>query len=332
MHEVIDKFFKRVKEQNLELGNLMAEEEIVVKIVDSIVEDELQNANNYRFKETVKYKILVIRLKKIIVKALKFIIESLVYSDFSIEGTEIEFDKKGQYKPIEMVLEDGKRLEIVGKIDRIDTAKSEDGNYLRIIDYKSSAKNIDLNEVYAGLQIQLLTYLDAVCKEEELLPAGVLYFGLIEQMIKVDKKITESEIENKLRENFKMKGLILADVKVIQMQDNNLANGGTSKLIPAGITSKGEINKRSTSGVESDEFKILQQYITKIIKDIAKEILRGRIDLKPYNKKGKTPCEYCSYKSICGFDTRLNNNTYNFIDKNSNDQVIKEMSEKIKKD
>ena len=31
MHEVIDKFFKRVKEQNLELGNLMAEEEIVVK-------------------------------------------------------------------------------------------------------------------------------------------------------------------------------------------------------------------------------------------------------------------------------------------------------------
>ena len=64
MHEVIDKFFKRVKEQNLELGNLMAEEEIVVKIVDSIVEDELQNANNYRFKETVKYKILVIRLKR----------------------------------------------------------------------------------------------------------------------------------------------------------------------------------------------------------------------------------------------------------------------------
>ena len=50
MHEVIDKFFKRVKEQNLELGNLMAEEEIVVKIVDSIVEDELQNANNYNIK------------------------------------------------------------------------------------------------------------------------------------------------------------------------------------------------------------------------------------------------------------------------------------------
>ena len=329
MHETIDTFFKKVKEQNIKLGDLIADEEKIKEIVNKIIEEELENGKNYSFKETAKYKILVRRLKRIISKALKFIIESLVYSDFSIEGTEIEFDKKGKYKPIEIPLENGKKVEIIGKIDRIDTAMSEDGKYLRIIDYKSSAKNIDLNEVYAGLQIQLLTYLDAACKEEDLIPAGVLYFGLIEQMIKADKKITEQEIDNKLRENFKMKGLILADVKVIEMQDNNLKNGGTSKIIPAGITSKGEINKRSTSGVNSEEFKILQKYIIKTIKEISKEILKGRIELKPYNKKGKTPCEYCSYKRICGFDTRLCNNTYNFIDKKSNDDVIKKMKEEI---
>ena len=329
MHETIDTFFKKIKEQNIKLGDLTADEEKIKEIVNKIIEEELENGKNYSFKETAKYKILVRRLKRIISKALKFIIESLVYSDFSIEGTEIEFDKKGKYKPIEIPLENGKKVEIIGKIDRIDTAISEDGKYLRIIDYKSSAKNIDLNEVYAGLQIQLLTYLDAACKEEDLIPAGVLYFGLIEQMIKADKKITEQEIDNKLRENFKMKGLILADVKVIEMQDNNLKNGGTSKIIPAGITSKGEINKRSTSGVNSEEFKILQKYIIKTIKEISKEILKGRIELKPYNKKGKTPCEYCSYKSICGFDTRLCNNTYNFIDKKSNDDVIKKMKEEI---
>ena len=120
----------------------------------------------------------------------------------------------------------------IRKIDRIDTANSEDGKYLRIIDYKSSAKNIDLNEVYAGLQIQLLTYMDAVCKEEDLLPAGVLYFSLLEQMIKADKKITEEQIEEELRKNFKMKGLILADVKVIKMHDKNLESG-TSKFCHA---------------------------------------------------------------------------------------------------
>ena len=149
---------------------------------------------------TAKYKVLIRRLKRIVSKALKYIIEGLVYSDFNIEGTEIEFGKNGKYKPIQLqILESGKRVEITGKIDRIDTATSDDGKYLRIIDYKSSAKNIDLNEVYAGLQLQLLTYMDAVCKEEDLMPAGVLYFSLLEQIASADKKITEEEIEEKIR-------------------------------------------------------------------------------------------------------------------------------------
>ena len=113
------------------------------------------------------------------------------------------------------------------------------------------------------------------------------------------------------------------------MQDNHLDGGGTSKIIPAGITKSGSINKRSTNGVESEEFAILQKYIKKTVKDIAKEILKGKIDVKPYNKKGKTPCEYCAYKSVCGFDTRLSGNKYRYINKKSNDQVIKEIQEEL---
>ena len=82
-----------------------------------------------------------------------------------------------------------------GKIDRVDMADTEEGKYIRIIDYKSSAKDIDLNEVYAGLQIQLLTYMDAICKEEDLMPAGILYFSMLEQMIK-DKKIDYNYFNN----------------------------------------------------------------------------------------------------------------------------------------
>ena len=62
------------------------------------------------------------RLKKIVSKALKYIIQTLIYSDFSIEGTEIEFSKKGKYQPIVLTLEDGKKIEITGKIDRVDTS------------------------------------------------------------------------------------------------------------------------------------------------------------------------------------------------------------------
>ena len=324
MHETIDEFFKKVNKENINLSELVTDEEKIQKLVNSVVEEKLDMGKKYTFIATPKYKILVKRLKRIVAKALKYIIEGLVYSDFNIQGTEVEFGKNGKYKPIILQLENGKKVEITGKIDRIDTAESEEGRYLRIIDYKSSAHNIDLNEVYAGLQIQLLTYMDAVCKEEDLMPAGVLYFSLLEQMINADKKITEEQIEDELRKNFKMKGLILADVKVIKMQDKNL-EFGTSKLIPAGITKSGDISAKTTSGVNKEEFKILQDYIYKTIKEIAKEILKGNINIKPYNKDGKKPCDYCLYKAVCRFDTRIKGNKYNYIEKFSNDDVIRKM-------
>lgn len=330
MHEILDEFFEYVYNENIELPTFLLDDTKIEDVISHIIEDKLKVRRNYIFTATARYRVLVKRLKKIISKALKYIIEGLVYSDFNISGTEVDFSKLGRYEPIIIELGNGKKIEITGKIDRIDTAISENGKYLRIIDYKSSAKNIDLNEVYAGLQIQLLTYLDAVCKKEDLIPAGVLYFSLLEQMIKADKKITEEEIEDEIRKNFKMKGLILADVKVIKMHDKNL-NSGSSKLIPAAITSSGTVNEKWTNGVNKEEFKILQDYIYKTIKDISKEILKGKIDLKPYNKNGKTPCRYCNYNSICCFDVKNCNNTYNYIDKKQKDDIILSMKKYIDK-
>lgn len=324
MHETIDEFFKKAKEEKISLAELVTDENKIQELVNNVIKEKLDMGKKYTFVATPKYKVLVKRLQRIVSKALKYIIEGLVHSEFNIEGTEIEFGKKGKYKPILIQLDNGKKVEITGKIDRIDTATSDDGKYLRIIDYKSSAKNIDLNEVYAGLQIQLLTYMDAVCKEEDLLPAGVLYFSLLEQMIKSDKKISEEQIEEELRKNFKMKGLVLADVKVIKLHDKYLETG-TSKLIPATINKSGDISESKTNGVDKEEFKILQDYIYKTIKQISKEILRGNIELKPYNKKGKTPCEYCAYKAICGFNPRFCGNDYNYIEKKSKDDIIRKM-------
>lgn len=326
MHETIDEFFEYVREEQILLTQI--EEDKIKEIVSQIIDKNLNLSKNYIFTATAKYKVLVKRLKRIVSKALKYIIETLIYSDFDIEGTEIEFNKKGKYPPIVLELDNGKKVEITGKIDRIDTADSDDGKYLRIIDYKSSSKNIDLNEVYAGLQIQLLTYTDAICKAEDIMPAGVFYFSLLEQMIKADKKVSDEEIENMIRKNFRMKGLILADVKIIKMNDNTLKTG-SSKIVPAAITQSGTVNEKWTNGVNKEQFKILQDYIDKTIKDISKEILSGKIDLKPYNKKGKTPCEYCSYKSICGFNTKQNGNQYNYIYKKSKDDLIKMMKQEM---
>lgn len=120
MHETIDEFFEQIREQRLALSEI--EEEQIDQMVSEIIDSNLHLSRNFIFSSTAKYKALVKRLKRIVSKALKYIIQTLIHSDFSIEGTEIEFGKKGKYKPIILTLEDGKKVEITGKIDRIDTA------------------------------------------------------------------------------------------------------------------------------------------------------------------------------------------------------------------
>ena len=321
MHETIDQFFEEAREKNIKIEDIT--EEQIKEIVEKIINENLSLNKNYVFTSTAKYKLLVYRLKRTITKAIKYIIESLNQSQFEILGTEVEFSKRGKYKPIILDLENGKRVEIIGKIDRIDIGKNEDGKYLRIIDYKSSSKNIDLNEVYAGIQIQLLTYMDAVCKEEDAISAGVLYFNLLEQIVKSEKHLTEEEIEEKIKANFKMKGLILADIKVVKMHDKTL-DSGASKIVPAYIDKSGNLSKK-TNGITKEQFEDLQKYIDKTIKQISKEILEGNIDLKPYYKKGNTPCKYCSYKAICGFNAGFCKNEYNYIGEESKEEILRKI-------
>ncbi len=323
MHEVIDQFFDQILQREINLREISQDE--IEGIIQSIINEKLTLNNNYIFTSIPKYKILSIRLKQVIIKSIKYIIQTITDSEFEIFGNEVEFKKNAKYPPIVIQLEEGKKVEITGKIDRIDITKQRDGNYLRIIDYKSSAKDINLNEVIAGLQIQLLTYLDAVNKLEETIPAGVLYFNLFDPIIQSNKNMTDEEIEDKIKREFRMKGLILADVRVVRMMDKNLQTG-SSNLVPAYIDTKENLSSKRSSTVTKEEFEYLQKYMNKIIKQISEEILTGNIDIKPSynnnNQKNKTPCNYCEYKSICNFNP--NKNAYNYV-KNREKEIILDM-------
>jgi ATP-dependent helicase/nuclease subunit B len=328
MHDVINSFFEEInnceyisEEENKKnkLNNISDEE--IEKIINKIIDEKLLKTNNYIFTATEKYKLLVARLKRIITKSLKYIIKSLTQSEFNLEGTEVEFSEKGKYKPIILNLDNGKTVEITGKIDRIDVAKDESNNYVRIIDYKSSVKNIDFSDVYAGLQLQLITYLDAVCKIEDFVPAGILYFNLLEQVINSDRKLSDEEIEEKIKNNFKMKGLILADVKVARMHDKNW-DKGMSNLVQGYIDKTGTLSPKRGNIATEEQFAKLQKYINKTIKEIANEIFKGNIELRPYYKNKKTPCEYCSYKNMCGFNSGICKKNYRFIERQSKEEIF----------
>lgn len=309
MHEVIDTFFKEISVQNLSLKEITDEQ--IFKIVSNIIRELLETSRYYIFSSSAKFRLLTRRLKKVVYKSICYIVYSLKYSDFEIFGNEIEFSNTGKFKTINLDV-DGKKIEITGKIDRADTAKIADKQYVRIIDYKSSSKDLDMNQVLFGLQIQLITYLDALCEQTDFDPSGVLYMSLIDNVVKNAKNLSEEEIENKIRSNFKMKGLILADISVIRTMDKKLQTG-SSDIIPVYISKDGEISEKKSSVISQKDFRELQNQVKDIIKQISYEILKGKIDIKPYNYKKKTGCDYCKYKTICMFNTNIKGNEYNFV-------------------
>ena len=328
MHEVIDEFFEEIAYKKISIKELEKEE--IEKIVKQIIEEKLNLKANYIFKSIPKFMVLTNRLCRLVTLSIVYIVQGLQATDFEVVGNEIEFKNGKEYKPIEITTEDGRKVEITGKIDRIDLAKDETGKYIRIIDYKSSAKDINLNEVLAGLQLQLITYLDAVCVEKDVIPAGVLYFGLTEpklDKVRNSKNITDEEVEQKIREHFRMNGLVLAEMNVINMMDNNLKDGEKSTTIPVKLKKDGSMDKTSKV-VSRKEFEILQKYVKKTLGDISKEILDGNIDIKPYyNVKNKRkPCEYCAYGSICNFKKGFYGNDYNYIDNLEKDYILECMN------
>ena len=102
---------------------------------------------------------------------------------------------------------------------------------------------MNLNEVLAGVQLQLLTYLDAVCKESKTLPAGIFYLGLIDKMVEMPSSASDEHIKEELRKQFKMQGLILADAQIVRKMDTNLVTG-KSNIIDVAIKKDGAVSEK----------------------------------------------------------------------------------------
>ncbi|MCI8392648.1 MAG: hypothetical protein HFJ23_02010 [Clostridia bacterium] len=92
--------------------NKISEEE-EKEIIDKIIEEKLKLPENYIFVSSAKFVNQTLRLKKLVLKAMKYIILSITESDFEVFGHEVEFGENSKYPPIEIALDNGKKVEII---------------------------------------------------------------------------------------------------------------------------------------------------------------------------------------------------------------------------
>ncbi|MCQ6265459.1 helicase-exonuclease AddAB subunit AddB [Fictibacillus sp. WQ 8-8] len=270
------------------------------------------------------------KLKDIVGRASHMLSEHARASGFAPIGLELGFGKQQPLPPLKYQLPNGTTMEIIGRIDRVDSAEGSDGLMLRIIDYKSSSTGLNLSEVYYGIALQMLTYLDVVISHSkqwlgrEAHPAGVLYFHIHNPLVSNKKLLTLEEVQHELYKKFKMKGLVLADTETVQLMDTVFEK--KSDIIPVSITSKGFHPTHSSVATE-EEFSTMTNYVRKVIKDVGTDITEGVIDISPYQMKSKVPCTFCSYRSVCQFDQSLEENQYRLLKDESDENILAKMNE-----
>jgi len=327
MHAVIEKFSLELVEKNISWRDL--DRQFCEEKVSSVVDEMLAKMKGSGISASKRMTALTVRLKRVLVRAVLLISEHIRRSSFEPVAYELGFGEGEEFPPIIIELETGQKINLNGRIDRVDSLKTENGTYLRIIDYKSGSKDFRLSDVYYGLQIQLVTYLDALSKnnrfgnEEPVIPGGILYFHLDDPIIKGKGKSTEQEIELAIMKQLKMKGLLLADVKVIRDMDNTIE--GSSLIIPARIN-KGDVLGKS-SVASSDQFTVLKDYVQRLLGELCSEIINGNVAIRPYKKKNNSSCDYCNFSAVCQFDSRLKENNFRLLNDQIEEDIWSLMSE-----
>ncbi len=229
-------------------------------------------------------------------------------SSFKITQQEYVFKDKDAIK---LNLNDGKVLRIEGKIDRIDTYL----NYVRVVDYKTGKDvSAELDSIYVGKKIQLPSYFEAIELQGKQL-AGVFY-------LPIHSGFSENDIDDR----YKMSGFLLDDADITKHMDERLGQSILkSDLVPVKVkidknTGILSYSGRLTGTFSNKEFLDIKNYVHKLMKQAAEEILQGYIEPSPLEMNREIEeephsCTYCKCRGFCGLQSATHPNGRKFVSK-----------------
>lgn len=309
-HQSMERFAKKADAKQVSWVDM--DEETRNALVEESVEESIVDYGNTVLYSSARNEYMITRIKRLIRRSVWALTKQLAKGDFVPEGYELQFGS--------------------GKIDRIDTCEDDGQIYVKVTDYKTGAKSFDITSFYYGLQMQLPVYLNAAIElqkekypDKEILPAGIFYYRMKDPI--VDKEKDDEVLQEHILRELKLDGLVNAEEKVIEHLEHGLS--GSSNLIPVGKNKDGSLS-RSSKVLEPDEFALLLDYTRHKEQELKNRIFRGETQAFPYELGGSTGCDYCAYRDICGFDSRLDGYEYQILEKYSREEVIEEMK-KIKK-
>lgn len=249
--------------------------------------------------KTRRFKAAFSRLSDTLTDILTRLREEFAQNEFVPAGFEYTLRRDGDEKPLTLVTDSGVMVYFDGTVDRIDVYENGGVKYIRVVDYKSGAKEFRFTDLLYGINMQMLLYLFAVTdssgggKFSGEIPAGVLYMPSRDIAPTLDRN--EESAEKAVTDTYRMSGAVLDDSSVIAAMEREC--GG--RFIPVKQKADGSYTKESKL-ITAREFDNLRKFSYSLLTETAESLLSGKIEASPLLSGNSLPCEYCDYSAVCG--------------------------------
>jgi ATP-dependent helicase/nuclease subunit B len=220
------------------------------------------------------------------------------------------------FPPWDLDFGEGHRLELKGRIDRIDLCLNDDSDsaICVVVDYKSSQRQLDSLLMAHGLQLQLPAYLNVlrhwrnprpIFGVSKLVPAGVFYVNLrgkYERGANRDETLSGADEARKLA--YRHSGRFDASALPLLDQRKDVHAGDQFNYR---LKKDGGLSGNSHEAMGGGEFLALLDGVETALKKMGQSIYAGDAKVDPYRKGTVTACDQCDYQAICRIDPWTHN-------------------------
>ncbi len=258
-------------------------------------------ARQYLPEDTARFAYLLSRLKKSMTSLLRYLRDEQRQSSFRPVACELKIGGGEDAVPSQIYrLSDGRTVQLIGTVDRADEWVEENGTrWVRVVDYKTGSKKLDLKEVYCGLDCQMLLYLFSLTRDKSgrftgAEPAGVLY------LLADPAPETTSRDKAARSVEYKIDGLVVDEPRVFDAMDAN----ETGKYLPFsfrnGVPSPYQKDKRA----DIAKLNRIELHLDDLVTRMGEQLYDGQIAAEPL-VTGRSPCQWCDYGFICCHETGI---------------------------
>ncbi|CAM3306118.1 PD-(D/E)XK nuclease family protein [Vagococcus fessus] len=332
-HDTLDQLFKTLIRRGLTLSDLTQSE--LKAVSDEVLEGILGESKFSILSASPRMAYIRHQLSRTIERVGQTLRRQSQRTGLSTLQTEVLFGQAMAQESLSSLtfdLGNDKHLALRGKIDRLDAVEVAETTYLSVVDYKSSKHSFDYRDVYFGLAMQMITYLDVAMRnaaklvgKEAVKPAGAFYLQVKNPV--VEGSLGEELAEEELLKEFGYQGLLLDDEKLLSQMDRTLEEKTKSSVYPFGMKKDGSYTSKQFASEE--EINLLMTHNEENFRKAGEEIFAGEVKLDPaYRGKERVACKYCPFRSVCQFDVLLKENSYNKIPSMTKKEVLQKMKEK----